>query len=78
MSISQNNSTKIYYIISLLIIYVLCLFSVLLYVREQHEKVFTALLVKVPTLQGLLQAVSSLSDFHNENTWKKLASLCII
>ncbi|XP_064606522.1 protein grainyhead-like isoform X2 [Liolophura sinensis] len=30
---------------------------ILLYVREQHEKVFTALLVKVPTLQGLLQAV---------------------
>ena len=32
--------------------------SVLLYVRERHETVFTALMLRQPTLKGLLQAVS--------------------
>ena len=31
--------------------------SVLLYVREHHETVFTALMLRQPTLKGLLQAV---------------------
>lgn len=33
-------------------------FSVLLYVREHHESVFTALMLRTPTLHGLLKAVS--------------------
>lgn len=33
-------------------------FTVLLYVREQHEVVFTAVMLRSPTLHGLLQAVS--------------------
>ncbi|KAK3089720.1 hypothetical protein FSP39_005877 [Pinctada imbricata] len=31
--------------------------SVLLYVREQQETVFTALMIRIPTLYGLLQAI---------------------
>ncbi|OWF54580.1 uncharacterized protein LOC110443256 isoform X2 [Mizuhopecten yessoensis] len=31
--------------------------KILLYVREQHETVFTALMLRTPTLQGLLQSV---------------------
>ncbi|XP_062592697.1 protein grainyhead-like isoform X2 [Saccostrea cucullata] len=31
--------------------------KVLLYVRERHESVFTALMLRIPTLHGLLQAV---------------------
>jgi hypothetical protein len=31
----------------------------LLYVREQHETIYTALMLRIPTLYGLLQAVSS-------------------
>jgi len=32
-------------------------FAVLLYVREQHEAVFTAILLKTPTLSSLIHAV---------------------
>ncbi|KAK3606177.1 hypothetical protein CHS0354_010815 [Potamilus streckersoni] len=31
--------------------------TVLLYTREQHETVFTALMLRIPTVQGLLQAI---------------------
>ena len=34
------------------------LFTVLVYVREAHESVFTALLISIPTIQGLCSAVS--------------------
>ena len=34
------------------------MFVVLLYVREAHEAVFTALLLQTPTLVSLAQAVS--------------------
>ena len=36
------------------------LLSVLLYVREKHESVFTALMLRMPTLHGLAMAVSLL------------------
>ena len=34
------------------------MFTVLVYVREAHESVFTALLISIPTIQGLCSAVS--------------------
>jgi len=57
-------SIEIFINISLLIINrdvtcVLCVFAVLLYVREQHEAVFTAILLKTPTLPSLIHAVRS-------------------
>ncbi len=35
-------------------------FAVLLYVRKEAEEVFDALMLKTPTLKGLVEAVSSL------------------
>lgn len=34
-------------------------FPVLLYVRKESEEVFDALMLKTPTLKGLVEAVSS-------------------
>ena len=39
------------------VMYYFCV-SVLLYVREQHETIFNALMLQIPSLHGLLMAVS--------------------
>ena len=46
---------------------ILFFISVLLYVREKHEVVFTAVMLRSPTLLGLLQAVSNNRVFENNN-----------
>ncbi|XP_033738957.1 grainyhead-like protein 2 homolog isoform X4 [Pecten maximus] len=48
--------------------------KILLYVREQHETVFTALMLRTPTLQGLLQSVQekySVAASKVKSTYKR-------
>ena len=44
--------------------------SVLLYVREKHETVFTALMLRIPTLHGLMLAVSNFKTNTISNSIK--------
>lgn len=46
-------------------------FAVLLYVRKETEEVFDALMLKTPTVKGLVEAVSSLlfsPDVHIQHS----------
>ncbi|XP_059157789.1 uncharacterized protein LOC131942094 isoform X2 [Physella acuta] len=48
--------------------------KVLLYVREQHENVYTALMLEIPTLHGLLRSIEqkySISPSKVKNLYKK-------
>lgn len=55
--------------------HIFSLFAVLLYVRKETEEVFDALMLKTPTVKGLVEAVSSLL-FPQMSSFNIISAVC--